>query len=397
LSSTSKRPWDPYTRHKTRYPGITYREKEDGGRTYYVTNGSRHLKVDGGEQEALLVQAELRSKKARGLRVTPLPTTFRQAAETWFERGCVRWASSTQEGYRTSLDLHILPVLGDLPIATVTTDTIAAFVTDRRAAGAKESYIEQNFRPLNGVFKLALRDGLIASNPMSALLSEERPKPKRRKRRIWTPEDIKALIDGARELGSRVGNVFDYTPIFIVAIYTGLRVSELLGLRWQDVDLKGGVIRVRVQLDRKTRGLVPPKTDAGIRSVPIPASLCGYLRRYRLSSTYSQDEHFVFCSKTGTPLDRGNVRRRGFDPAVERAGLNRPGEEKLTPYDLRHAFASVVAHHGIAAVDLAVFMGHADARVTEQVYIHPYNELATAARLRAVVDAALSEHITDSG
>jgi hypothetical protein len=88
VSAKPKR--DPYKRYKTRYPGITYREKEDGSRTYYVTVGSRHRKVDGGEQEALLVQADLRSKKARGLRITPLPTTFRQVAEKWFERGCVR-------------------------------------------------------------------------------------------------------------------------------------------------------------------------------------------------------------------------------------------------------------------------------------------------------------------
>ena len=182
MSGRSKKPRNPYTRHKTRYPGITYRDKQDGGRTYFVTNGSRHLKVDGGEQEALLVQADLRSEKARGLRVTPLPTTFRTVAEAWFERGCVRWEPSTQDGYRTSLDLHVLQVFGDLAIGRITTDMIAAFIADRRAAGAADSYIDKNLQPLNGTFKLALRDGLIASNPMSALLSEERPKPKRRKR-----------------------------------------------------------------------------------------------------------------------------------------------------------------------------------------------------------------------
>jgi integrase len=99
----------------------------------------------------------------------------------------------------------------------------------------------------------------------------------------------------------------------------------------------------------------------------------------------------------GTPLDRGNVRKRGFYAAVEAAGLNRPDEPKLTTHDLRHAFASVIAHHGIAAVDLAVFMGHKDARVTEQTYIHPFNELATATKLREVIEAAIGEHIADSG
>lgn len=396
MSGKPKTPHDPYKRHSTRYPGITYREKLDGSRTFYVTVGSRHLKVDGGEQEALLVQADLRSKKARGLRVTPLPTTFRQVAEKWFERGCVRWAASTQDGYRTSLDLHVLPVFGDLPIGTITTDMVAAFIADRRAAGADDDYIIQNLRPLNGTFKLALRDGLISSNPMTGLLSEERPKSTRRRRHAWTPSEIKALVEAARALGSRPGQVYDYTLIIIVAIYTGLRISEILGLRWQDIDLTEGVIRVRGQLERKSRALTAPKTPAGIRDVPISPLLVAELRRHRVGSRFSQAAHFVFCSKTGEPLDRGNVRKRGFAAAVELAGLNRPGEPKLTVHDLRHAFASVVAHHGFSAVDVAVFMGHADSRVTEQVYLHPYDEAATAERLRAVMDDALREHVVAS-
>lgn len=387
---------DPYKRWPTRYPGISYRERCDGSRTYYVANGSRHLRVDGGEQEALLVQADLRSKRARGLRVTPLPTTFRTVAEAWFTRGCARWRLSTQKGYRTALDKHILPVFGTVPVGTITTDGIATFIAMRIASGAAESYVAANLRPLNGALKLALRDGLITANPMTALLPEERPKPAKRRRRTWTPTMIADLIAATRARGARRGNVYDYTPLLITSIYTGIRPSELLGLRWLELDLTEGAIRVRHQLCRTTKTLVPPKTPAAVRDVPIPDSLIGFLRSYRLASRFSQDEHFVFCSKQGSPLDEQNVNDRGIKPAIEAAGLNRPGEPDLTWYDLRHAYASVVAHHGIAAVDFAVFMGHEDARVTEQTYIHPYNELATAARLREVVGAAISEHIADS-
>jgi integrase len=386
---------DPYKRWPSRYPGISYRARADGSRTYYVARGSRHLRVDGGEQEALLVQADLRSKKGRGLRVTPLPVTFAELAARWFERNAPRWRRSTKRGYRIALETHLLPVFGSMQLSAITTDVIAAFIAERLGTGASDGYVASNLRPLSGVFKLALRQGLIASNPLVALLPEERPKPRRRKRRTWTPGDIRRLVNAARELGSRKGQVYDYTPLLILAIYTGMRVGELLGLRWQDIDLNESVIRVRWQLCRDTRSLIPPKTDAGSRDLPIPPKLLAYLRRYRLSCAFSRDEHYVFCAKAGTPLDRGNLRRRGFGAAVERAGLNRPGEPNLTTYDLRHAFASVVAHHGIAAVDVAVFMGHEDARVTEQTYIHPYNELATAARLREVLDAAISEHVAE--
>ena len=382
---------DPYKRRSTRYRGISYRERADGGRTYYVYAEGRHLRVEGGEQEALHVQADLRGKIARGLRVSPDGTTFAELAEEWFETGALRWAPSTQDGYRIALEAHLLPRFGTRTLVAITPDDVARFVAERQAEGASGAYIALNLRPLNGVMKLALRRGLIAGNPVAALLPEERPKPAKRRRRTWTPEMIAQLLAAARELGARPGNVYDYTPIITVAIYTGMRLGELLGLRWQDIDLRAGLIEVRHQLSRETRTLVAPKTEAGLRAIPIPSTLVSLLRSYRLAGRYSQDEHLVFCSKTGTPLEHRNVAQRGFEAAAEYAGLNRPGERKLTTHDLRHAFASVVAHHGFAAVDLAVVMGHNDARVTEQTYIHPYNERATATRLRAVLDAAMSE------
>jgi integrase len=388
---------NPYKRYETRHTGITYRVRSDGGRTYFVTVGSRHLRVDGGEKEALLVQADLRSRQARGLRVTPDATTFAELAENWFENGKVRWRRSTQGGYRIALDVHLLPAFGPMLLSEITPDAVAAFIAARLASGASHSYVAANLRPVNGVFKLALRRGLVQTNPVSALLPEERPKPKRRKRRMWTPDEIRRLLEAARELGARVGNVFDYTPVITTAVYTGMRPSELLGLCWLDVDLKRAVIHVRHQLDRETRTLVPPKTDAGVRDVPIPPLLVSYLRRCRLQASFSQDEHFVFCTKKGTPLDHRNVSQRGFEAAAEHAGLNRTGEPKLTTYDLRHAFASVVANHGIAAVDFAVFMGHEDSRVTDETYIHPFNQEATAARLRDVLQAAMSEQAGEPG
>jgi integrase len=394
----AKRPKkDPFKRISTRYRGISFRERADGTRSYYVSINDRHQLVEGGEREALLLQADVRAKQGRGMRVTPLDVTFGELAEEWFKARKSSWRPSTQNGYRTALDSHLLPVFGKLRLTAITPDDVARFVAQRQAAGASGAYVAGNLRPLNGVLKLALRRGLITANPVVALLPEERPKVKKRKRRAWTPNEIKRLLAAARELGSRVGNIFDYTPIITVAIYTGLRLGELLGLRWQDVDLENGVIHVRHQLCRETRTLVAPKTDAGVRDVPIPASLVRYLRPFRLESKYSQGDHFVFCSRKGTPLEHRNVAQRGFEAAAEHEGLNRPGEDKLTTHDLRHAFASVIAHHGFAAVDLAVFMGHTDSRVTQETYIHPYDEAATAARFREVLDAAMADQALDSG
>jgi hypothetical protein len=170
---------DPYKRHSTRYRGIVYRERADGSRTYYVYVEWRYERVDGGEREALLVQADLRTKQGRGLRVTAVETTFGELAAEWLEARTPTWRLSTQQGYRTSLDTHLLPVFGKMNLTSITTDDIARFVGQRLASGASDAYVASNLRPLNGVLKLALRRGLIAANPVAAMLTEERRLAKR--------------------------------------------------------------------------------------------------------------------------------------------------------------------------------------------------------------------------
>jgi integrase len=209
------------SRISTRYRGISYRERDDGSRVFYVYADGRHHRVEGNEKEALLVQAHLRGKKARGLRVTPDKTTFGQLAKEWFEIGKTRWATSTQNGYRVALNTHLLPRFGAISLAQITPDEVARFVAERKGEGASGSYIAGNLRPLNGVFKLAVRRGLISSNPVAALLPEERPKATRRKRHVWTCDEITRLLAAARELGSRPGNVYDYTTLLVVAVFTG--------------------------------------------------------------------------------------------------------------------------------------------------------------------------------
>lgn len=158
---------DPYKRRSTRYRGISYRERADGGRTYYVYAEGRHHRVEGDEQEALAVQADLRGTIARGLRVRPEATTFAELAEEWFQTGSLRWRPPTGASYRIALDRHLLPRFGRLPLAELTPDLVARVVAERQAEGASGSYMAANLGPLNGTLKLALRRGLIAASPVA--------------------------------------------------------------------------------------------------------------------------------------------------------------------------------------------------------------------------------------
>lgn len=135
-----------------------------------------------------------------------------------------------------------------------------------------------------------------------------------------------------------------YRPPVATALYTGMRTSELLGLVWGDVDLRGGVIHVSAQLSRAYREAparrVPPKTPASVRETPLVPQLAAVLREHRRGSTFTARDDWVFGTRHGTPLGYRNVERRALNRAARIAGLDGGGRPPLRFHDLRHTFAS---------------------------------------------------------
>jgi integrase len=220
--------------------------------------------------------------------------------------------------------------------------------------------------------KFALRRGLISSNPCTLLTNDERPFHKPRKQKhVWSDEEIASLIHAAEEVAQQAEARFDYSPLIRTALYTGLRQGELLGLQWQDVDLQEGALYVRRQWTRSNE-YGPTKTPAGLRRIPLPKELVQFFIELKLRSGHSADEDPVFASRQGTPLGHRNLTRRGFEPAVGRAGI-----EGVTFHDMRHAFASRMIARGIEPVTLARLMGHEDIRETLNTYSHLWDRART--------------------
>ncbi len=205
---------------------------------------------------------------------------------------------------------------------------------------------------------------------------------------------VPALCDERREFPSldheAVGRLIAATPdryrvLVAVSVLTGLRQGESLGLRWQDVDVREGVIRVRRQLDRGG-ALVEPKTQAAKRDVPIPASLARMLAEHRLASRHSAETDFVFCSMAGTPHDPRNVDRSGLRPAVAAAGL-----PHLRWHDLRHVAASLLIAEGASVGHVSRLLGHANPAITLQTYSHAFASAEHDERTRERMEAAFGE------
>jgi integrase len=383
-----------YKRHRTRYRGITYRERSDGSRRYCVYVAGKQVAVDGGEKAALTKQAELRGKLAKGEPVAFGKRTFAQAAEEWYAtKRKLRY--KTREGYETALgingrgkehaELRLVPRFGHLRLADVNADRIAEWIRAMEGIGFSPAWIANHLKPLSGTMGFAARKGWIGQNPVLLLTADERPQPSGRVMRILDYEQVEALLAAAARRAARPTARYDYTPLFRTAIFTGLRLGELLGLRWEDVDLKAGAILVRFQLtQRRTREV--PKTPNAVRRVVLAPDLARFLREHRLRSRFSGESDYVFASRSGTPLSHRNVEARGFDRTVEEAKLT--GEPKLVFHDLRHVYASMMIERGVTSTELCDQMGHSHPGITERRYVHLFNRQRTEDRLRAAVQSA---------
>ena len=372
----------PCRRLPTRYRGISYRPRADGTRQYTVFFRGKYIGIEGGEQEALAKQAELRGKAARGERpVTASRATFADVAEQWFasKRHLRPW---TRKNYRAALDLVLIPRFGQMRLTAITPEHIAKLIRALEREGPSgrplsSSMIDGYLRPLNGMMIFAVRRGLIAVNPYSMLTSDDRPhRRERRQDHIWSDEQIAALLQAAEELAAQPASRYDYTPLLRTALFTGLRLGELLGLQWQDVDLQEGVLHVRRQYTR-LREFAPPKTKAAVRRLPLSSEMTRQLAEVKLRSRYSGDADPVFAARNGKPLAHRNATRRGFELAAAKAGI-----DGVTFHSMRHAFASRMIDRGISSTVLAALMGHESSTITERRYVHLFDRQRTDEAVR---------------
>jgi integrase len=221
---------------------------------------------------------------------------------------------------------------------------------------------------LSLVMRKAKRKGLIPANPVADLDSDERPNLKTHEKRVLTQDEVERIL-------AKAGDTFR-APIATM-IFTGLRLAEVLGLTWADVDFDNGFVRVRYQLDRQ-RKRVEIKTAAGRRDVVLIPQLAKVLKAHKLKSPYKRDGDFVFVN----PDRRGRCHRstsRGVKRAVERAKLG----DGISAHSFRHTFASLlIVGLNLDPVRVSRQMGHTRASFTQDCYAHLFEEARHATEMR---------------
>ena len=269
-------------------------------------------------------------------------TTIAEAAKIWIETGkAAELERTTLDQRRQHVKGHILPFIGAMKLNKLTVAAVMAFQDRLRAEGRSPMLVKKVTTSLGGILANAARRGLVASNPVGSLPKSHNGRKKRLQAGIDIPlpSEVQALI-------AALNTMPRWRPILLTAIFTGMRASELRGLRWSDVDLRNAVVHVRQRLDRyNTQGL--PKSDAGTRTIPIPGPVCNMLRGWRLACPKSELD-LVFPTGAGSPESLGNIIRRGLWPAMIAAGITVPavneGDEARAKYtglhSLRHFYAS---------------------------------------------------------
>jgi integrase len=315
-----------------------------------------------------------RADLARGTWLDPRSSrmTLGEYAERWLAAHQVR--PRTRIGYRTDLDVHILPTLGSLPLEAVTSERVRGWVADRQATGRRGAAAKA-YRTLSTIMNAAVADGILARSPCN-VSGAARP-PEREVRPL--------LLD---ELWMVHGAMDDrFKAWVLVAGFCGLRWGEATALRVSDVDLDEGVVRV-VRQARETAGghlFEPPKTSASRRTVALPTFVQQALKDHIRTYTNGTADELVFTTTAGTALRASNFRRRQWVPATEQL----PWSPRI--HDLRHTCASLAISAGVDIKTLQRMLGHASAAMTLDRYGHLMGNPTAA------VAAAMSAYSPVSG
>lgn len=239
---------------------------------------------------------------------------------------------------RRTLDNHLIPAFGELRLGEIRARDIDRYVTRKHAEGLSPSTITNHLIVLKRMLNVARRWELIERVP-------EISTPKKPGRKDFLSKaESRALLEEAEE---------QWRPLLLLGLRTGLRLGELRGLRWRDVDLDGG--RVRVEQSLTNAGFGTPKSGKG-RSVPLARDIRGVLaaRRGR-----AKGDELVFTQPDGSPLAHISINR-----ALRRAAVWAGIERNVTPHLLRHTFASQAVLAGVPIRVVQEWLGHADISMT---------------------------------
>jgi len=281
----------------------------------------------------------------------------------------------TFAGYEVHVRLHLKPIIGSVALDKLSPMDVQQLLNRKIAEGMKPKSVRYIRGTLRTALNHGVRWGLIGRNAAALVGS---PRVEQYEIKPLTPDEAKTFLHSLK--GDRL------EALYSVALTMGLRQGEALGLRWQDVDLELGYLRVSKQLQRidGRLQLVEPKTTRSRRSLAMPALIVAGLREHRtrqeaerrLAGARWADAGFVFTTSSGKPLD-GTAISKQFHHHLETAGL---AQRRF--HDLRHSCATLLLVQGVSPRVVMEVLGHSQIGLTMNTYSHVIPELRREAANR---------------
>ena len=342
-------------------------------------DGKRHSVMGKSRNEAVAKANEEMARWERGLDRNAGKNTLAEFLKeflAYYKRdGGV--APSTYQDYRYHIESHIVPVLGNVTLKDLDPRKVDQFTRALNEKGLAARTSQYSFSVLRRALQFAVDWKYIPANPASSRMraAKRRQVYELSKIRFLAPEEARAFLKAVR--GDR------YEALYVLALTTGMRQGEMLGLQWPDLDLDAGKVTIFRSLHRTKRRrdkddpapwfeLRHPKTPGSRRTLDIPPVTVEALREHQvkqrqqrlLADSSWKEQKLIFTTRLGTPVDTTNVLHR-FQLILEHAGI-----AKMRFYDLRHTHASLLIAEGVHPKKIAERLGHASIKLTMDLYGH---------------------------
>jgi integrase len=358
--------------------GSTYMIRFDVGRD--MNSGKRIQKAKGGfktKKEAQEYLVNSINEVNQGTFLQPSNEEFSFFIERWFNTHYKRTVAETTSDISWCLiKRHLIPYFNKQTISSITAYHLDCFYSEKMAEGYAAKTIREFHSLLRRAFEQAIKWSLLKFNPA---INATPPKEKIKERNTWSINDIKKFIDTAK--------LSEEETIYIIAIFTGMRRGEILGLKWSDINFDHKKIYVTRSLaftQAKGLFLKDVKTSKSRRQISLSPYIIDVLQLHKLKQDYYKEKlgeeyiykDLVFTSISGNFKDPRNLLRE-FNRLTKKAGLI-----KISFHDLRHTHATLLLKNGENPKVVSERLGHSRVGITLDLYSHVTDDIQEEAALR---------------
>lgn len=315
-----------------------------------------------GKQEARAAEREARVSWEKGSYIDPSKMTYGEYVINWLEykQDISPETRETNEGH---LRNHIIPELGHIPLQKVNVTHIESLIKALQNKELADGTVKKIFNLVQTSFSSAAIKELIVRNPFTLLDKGSKPKSGKSKIDYWTTDEAKQFF-----------SVLNHRQqiIFVLAIYTGMRRGEILGLRWKDINFDNSQIRITQTLKPRQRIKIGGKNDNASRSITVSPFVLSELKKHRTliiqerweAKGEYEDYDLVVCQPNGKPVSTGNFHK--FWTRI----LENTGMRQIRFHDLRHTCASLLLSVGVHPKIVQELLGHSSIKITLDLYSH---------------------------